>query len=469
MDLEAALAEELHSLLSPGAPQVARGPGGASSHALAGPVRGPTHGFLLGTPFVGLDGPGEAVRDRKWILLQNNCYEKAPFLSEYLKDKFGPSWEPKDIMHVGLDEWEDSHVLMSGPPCQHNTFIGARGGLFDADRSDPFFRLLEAAQELDRRGKLLVLCIENSPAILMPYKGPNYFMALQSWWSERMPHWTPLEVWRLDANQCGRPLNRNRVFLLACPKRFAEICMSQKLQQEAELCHATPFMRPTPEAPVRLEDFVDGSLPGFAFDDMTDKMQQNAFAWRDIFEKKLVAQREAGERVSQVGTVDLSRCPTNTFKAYITMDACMSLTTKNCYLAMFGASGSSVPLEGRFLSPKERAGIMGFKYESIERYFSPRQLNVAIGNAICVPVARKVLDSIVAELTVFDDWISRLRAPMLSIFDNASDTESDKEDSVGSKKQSDTESDLEEGVEREFAARAVYPAGVPRPALRISF
>ena len=170
MDLEKAIAEALDGPAAPKAPQ---GPGGARLHAPGGPVHGPTHGFLLGTPFVGLDGPGEAVRNRKWLALQNNCYEKAPFLTNYLKYKFGPSWEPKDIMHVGLDEWEDSHVLMSGPPCQHNCLIGARGGLEDVDRSDPFFRLLEAARELDRRGKLLVLCIENSPAILMPYKGPT--------------------------------------------------------------------------------------------------------------------------------------------------------------------------------------------------------------------------------------------------------------------------------------------------------
>ena len=116
-------------------------------------------------------------------------------------------------MEKPLVEWQSCHALMSGPPCQHCTAIGKQMGIKDALRAEPFFRVMEVAKELDRRGELLVVCYENTPAILLNLQNGVFAELLKEWWSANMPTWTEFDIWTLDAKDHGTRVSRIRVFL----------------------------------------------------------------------------------------------------------------------------------------------------------------------------------------------------------------------------------------------------------------
>ena len=130
---------------------------------------GPVHGFRMAIPFTGLDGPGEAAMRLKCGARQNNLWEWDKRLLKYLKSRFGNDFRNVDIKKLLPHEYEDAEVLFCGAPCQPHTQLGLKLGE-DDERTEEFWCQLDMAEELDRRGVLLMVVFENSKGVLCKKK-----------------------------------------------------------------------------------------------------------------------------------------------------------------------------------------------------------------------------------------------------------------------------------------------------------
>ena len=200
---------------------------------------------------------------------------------------------------------------MSGPPCQHCTAIGKQMGIKDALRAEPFFRVMEVAKELDRRGELLVVCYENTPAILLNLQNGVFAELLKEWWSANMPTWTEFDIWTLDAKDHGTRVSRIRVFLVSCPLWFRDAVHDLTPEHFEKCTGHTPFIEPAKTMAPPFESFLDKDVKPVPQDIISKKMKKHFRSWAGKF--KLLDVNYA--------TTDCSRNPKNKFKARLTKDA----------------------------------------------------------------------------------------------------------------------------------------------------
>ena len=150
--------------------------------------------WTLSTPFTGIDGVGRGNDQLKYPAEQQvNIFEINKVLIPALQARFPNSAiQPTDIMELPLDEWADADVAWFSPPCQPHSVIGLNLGDKD-ERSKPFWRTLEVAQELSQRvdRPTKIFLWENAPGILMKKKSGCFFKLLQAAWLENMKNFTP--------------------------------------------------------------------------------------------------------------------------------------------------------------------------------------------------------------------------------------------------------------------------------------
>ena len=139
---------------------------------------------------------------------------------------------------------------------------------------------------------------------------------------------------------------------------------------------------PTSRPPI--QDFLDHVDIGPDDSTLTLKMVANREAWRRVFCER--------KNDHSLGFIALDRSPYNTYKALMTYDTAPVFTRQNHTIMIFGKEGApEAPPTGRFLKASERAKLMGFCPDSLRKTLSESQMVKAVGNSMCVPVAKCVL------------------------------------------------------------------------------
>ena len=68
---------------------------------------------------------------------------------------------------------------------------------------------------------LKLIVIENSRAIRFNKKKTgNFYLLVKEWFDARFPAWTPLEIFDIDARNCGCQMSRGRAFLVSMALEF---------------------------------------------------------------------------------------------------------------------------------------------------------------------------------------------------------------------------------------------------------
>ena len=113
-------------------------------------------------------------------------------------------------------------------------------------------------------------------------------------------------------------------------------------------------------------------------------------------------------------TADASRDPEGTYDSALFADAMPSPTTQNRRFIVFGGhSCNKAPLEGRYVSQRERARSMGYDFPGQwEKLLTltPGQLQKALGNTILLGVARAALRTVWEYIDMVQDIVGYLPA-----------------------------------------------------------
>ena len=157
-----------------------------------------------------------------------------------------------------------------------------------------------------------------------------------------------------------------------------------------------PPALPTSRPPV--QDFLDHVDFGPDDSALTLKMVANREAWRKVFVE--------GKKDHSLGFCPLDRSPYNTYNALMTYDSAPVFTRQNHTIMIYGKDGApEAPPSGRLLKASERAKLMGFCPDSLRTTLSESQMVKAVGNSICVPVAKCVLAHVLGYINqCIDKW-----------------------------------------------------------------
>ena len=174
--------------------------------------------WKVAVPFSGIDAVGAAIEKRKLLAQVVNHVEKNARLLEYLRGVTGnPQLQATDALLMQLSDLVPSNVLFTGPPCEPWAAGGGHAG-WDHCLADCMRRTIGMAAELDAKGELLVVCIENSPCLAEP----KNFRILQALWLSRMGHkWLPLRPVFRSGITSGVRMLRNRAFFMSWPYMVA--------------------------------------------------------------------------------------------------------------------------------------------------------------------------------------------------------------------------------------------------------
>jgi len=212
-----------------------------------------------------------------------------------------------------------------------------------------------------------------------------------------MPNWTDLAVWDLCATKAGLPQRRQRLFLVAFSRDFADLVGGLPEKPEE-----------MPMAP--LEGFLEVS----GMYDVPSKGSNNE-RHLAVYQNKF---REALQGVAPpcYAIMNVSRDPTKkTFSNQLHKDVCPTLTTKNSDLYILAAiPNSKVPAGGRFLSGRERARLSGVVHDSCAGFLSSAQLIKGYGNCIPVDLAGRVLEQVMGCWVKFKRRIVELHLVVLA-------------------------------------------------------
>ena len=356
--------------------------------------------YRVGIPFAGIDGPGEAARQLPGRRVKvNNVMEKNPHCVKYLNSRLGRDLWCEDVMEKVLEDCEDSDVIFSGPPCKPHSRLGKMGGA-DDPRSLTFLKAIDIAAELATRKVLKAVIFENSPVVAEYTKNKGrYLDTVNAYWASKMPDWTEFELVRLSPEMFGVPHSRMRLFIISYPVVFTRAIPPPDLQ-EVE----------APEKPADLLDFLEDSTLKFSELDFINAKQNwaNVKDWTIEFEDLVWL-----EPTVTSATTDFCRRVEGAFGAYLTENKVCALTETNYYLGVWGCgpkAAGKVTRAGRWLTNRERGRLAGFSDESIrvlEETMSRRQMQMALGNTIVVPVAKHLLGSIFKYLDACMDKFSK--------------------------------------------------------------
>ena len=179
--------------------------------------------------------------------------------------------------------------------------------------------------------------------------------------------------------------------MISVPKVFIDV-LTIRIDQNSEL----PFDPPSPfkGRPPLLEHFLDADAKPTPDNDVRGtKTKKYVKLWR-----KHVQQLCKDDKRCRVLSADIQRNPEGTYDANIFADSIPSPTTQNQKVMIFGRPNKTlnriVPQEGRLLTMKERACVMGFNaqtYEGLAVNLSQRQIGEALGNTVLVNIAETVM------------------------------------------------------------------------------
>jgi site-specific DNA-cytosine methylase len=125
-----------------------------------------------------------------------NVVEKEPHLCKYLCKLTGTQVEPVNVRTRDLKTITRAHILVAGPPCPPFARGGAGEG-WDSPDAELFLGVIDECAELDSRGDLEAVILENAWAITESRLGkPAPIERLQQYWANKMPGWLPLEAWK---------------------------------------------------------------------------------------------------------------------------------------------------------------------------------------------------------------------------------------------------------------------------------
>lgn len=126
----------------------------------------------------------------------------------------------RDVLRMSVS----SDGFVAGPPCVDFSLLGDGAGMTGIHGS-LMGHTLSIIKELSHRGDrpLRWIVLENVAALGYDRKCGNALNAIRAWWSEHMPHWTNLVVWKVDSLDCGLAQRRNRLFLVAFERAFANM------------------------------------------------------------------------------------------------------------------------------------------------------------------------------------------------------------------------------------------------------
>ena len=363
-------------------------------------------------PFAGIGGPNRAAIEGGWLHEPVNVLDWDAKCIEVLTELHGAGVaKQRDIHTYPASSWEPSDGLMAGSPCVAFSRIGRRGG-FDTAEGRLFLTLLERVQTLSHGARPLRWCVlEMVKGIQSPGKGDNPLSFLKEWWAREMPHWTDLAVWDLCATKAGLPQRRQRLFLVAFSRDFADLVGGLPEKPEE-----------MPMAP------LEGFLGVSGMYDVPSKGSNNE-RHLAVYQNKF---REAPQGVAppSYAIMNVSRDPTKkTFSNQLHKDVCPTLTTKNSDLYILAAiPNSKVPAGGRFLSGRERARLSGVVHDSCARYLSSAQLIKGDGNCIPVDLAGRVLEQVMGCWLKFERRIVELHLGVLAPGASQLPNDSDQDD-----------------------------------------
>lgn len=176
-------------------------------------------------PFAGIGGPDRAMMEAGWRYEPVNVIERRLVACNLLRKLHGRQVaSPRDFRSVNPDDIMSCEGLIGGAPCVSFSTLGKLGGLNDA-HGDLFIEQLKMVKALAGRvvRPLRWMLLENVWAITFQRQGSSAWDAIQAWWCKEMPGWTPVQLWKLDAKDCGLPQARVRCFMVAFDRRFADV------------------------------------------------------------------------------------------------------------------------------------------------------------------------------------------------------------------------------------------------------
>ena len=298
-----------------------------------------------------------------------------------------------DVLNIDLANLEDSHILLSGPPCPPWAGNGNKKSTGDTI-SQVFHKVLQMIIYLAQRG-LLAFIIENVSGILAAWSGREpYIHTIRDALIELLPDWD-ITIEIVKAAECLLPQERNRVLLVGMRKIVAKHIPTQILCSWGNA--------------VSLESILNPNLPIFNRAQLTGQKGWNLVEW----EMKLKVMQRLGKLTNEVriAVFALDRDPNKSWVSSISFDKLPTLTCANSFLFMLKVSELYIE-DGfktlfRFLHPLERFAAQGLDPGAAGTYLPDRILVKAAGNAyppnILAPFLCPIIHAI-AEWGGLDAW-----------------------------------------------------------------
>lgn len=307
-------------------------------------------GFFSGTGGIelGFEQAGfETVYSNEWDKFASKTYAQN-FNTEHLA--------VEDINKVDFKSMPDTNVIMGGFPCQAFSIAGYRKGFQDeAGRGNLFFKIAEAIEEKQPE----VVFLENVKNLVGHDKGKTFKVILAT--LKKLGYHTRYQV--LNAKDYGNtPQGRERIYIVA----FKDAEAAERFQFPEKVKLTT-----------KIKDLVDFK------NKVEEKYYYTAAKYPKIY-KQLAAE------INEEGAIYQWR------RQYVRKNmsgVCPTLT------ANMGTGGHNVPLvftkHGiRKLTPRECFNIMGYPKTFKLPELSDAQLYKQAGNAVVVPVIKRIADNI---------------------------------------------------------------------------
>lgn len=272
--------------------------------------------------------------------------------------------DSRDIRDVQADDIPDVDVIVGGFPCQSFSMVGARRGMGDAKNGDLFFHVMRIIKAKLPRAVML----ENVSGILTS-DGGAMIRAIEGLFSDIGYHLTYQVMQACEHG--GVPQSRPRVIFVAF--------------RDADDAERFSFPDEIPMTPIEdVIDFYDTDLM-----DALDATHDYPPAWKPehLAQLDCIADRIGRKRFVATncrGQINIVRAG----------------TVSPCVTAVNSARGRSslvvrTPDRVRFISVSECLRLQGFPDDFIvPADASDTAIRRGAGNAVCVPMIRRVADAI---------------------------------------------------------------------------
>ena len=204
---------------------------------------------------------------------------------------------------------------------------------------------------------------------------------------ERLPEGWSIDIQKLNSCDFGVPQSRPRVFIVG----VAPELKSTARQRKVLALDASAFKV---QGEVMLEDVLDKRSQPSDFDRLPISQQLNVLMQLDNFH--IIGSQYPG-------IVDIERDPLKEVDSGIAVNGTRTLRTNNAGLWILPATASHAQQygpRGRFLTWAEKARLAGMTPCSLKS-LSIREVEIAVGNTIPVPMIGAVLTPVLAAWKIF--------------------------------------------------------------------